>query len=67
LQAQLDQAVALAEEFRNDDDVLAQLLALNQSVAPQGTPAPHRAAAAREQWPARHPRTTSCIEAAITL
>ncbi len=35
LQEELDNAVALAYGFSEDDDVLAQLLALNQSIADQ--------------------------------
>lgn len=67
LQAELDQAVALAYEFSDDDDVLAQLLALNQSIAAQES---------QGLTEPRHPgnkglpgtrRTTSRIEAAITL
>ncbi|MGO9955530.1 MAG: hypothetical protein ACLP50_06035 [Solirubrobacteraceae bacterium] len=35
LQDELDKAVAVAYGFSKDDDVLAQLLALNQSIAEQ--------------------------------
>ena len=67
LQAELDQAVALAYEFSDDDDVLAQLLALNQSIAAQES---------QGLTEPRHPgnkglpgtrRTASRIEAAISL
>jgi hypothetical protein len=67
LQDELDKAVAVAYGFSQDDDVLAQLLALNQSIAEQekdGLTEPRRPG--NEGLPATK-LTTSRIEAPIRL
>lgn len=67
LQDELDKAVAVAYGFSADDDVLAQLLALNLSIAEQekdGLTQPRRPG---NEGLADTKRTSSRIEAAITL
>ena len=67
LQNELDKAVAVAYGFSEDDDVLAQLLALNQSIAEQekdGLTEPRRPG---NEGFARTKLTTSRIEAPIRL
>ena len=67
LQEELDEAVAQAYGFSRDDDVLAQLLALNLSIAEQekdGLTDPRRPG---DEGFARTVRTNSRIEASITL
>lgn len=67
LQEELDRAVALAYGFSDDDDLLAQLLALNLSIAEQerdGLTEPRRPG---NEGLARTKRTTSCVEAPIRL
>ena len=67
LQEELDEAVAVAYGFSPDDDVLAQLLALNLSIAGQekdGLTEPRRPG---NEGLADTKRTSSRIETAITL
>ena len=67
LQSELDAAVADAYGFSSDDDVLAQLLALNQSIAAQeksGLTEPRRPG---NEGLAGTKRTTSRIEAPVRL
>jgi hypothetical protein len=67
LQNELDNAVAVAYGFSNDDDVLAQLLALNQSIADQersGLTEPRRPG---NEGLAGTERTSSRIEPPVRL
>lgn len=67
LQEELDKAVALAYGFSKDDDVLAQLLALNQSIAEQehdGLTEPRRPGNEGLAWTKR---TSSRIDPPIRL
>jgi len=66
LQDELDQAVAVAYGFSDDDDVLAQLLALNQSIAEEerGGVTPRSPG---NEGLANTRRTTSRIESSLRL